>query len=310
MDRMRALEIFVEVVKRESFARAAEALHTSPANVTRYIGDFEAHLGTRLINRSSRKMSLTHSGEALYARARAILEDVAEAEALASSASLTAHGLLRITAPVSFGILHLAPLWPAFRQRYPEVQLDIALMDRAADVVEEGFDLAIRLTHGEAAALATRKLASSRSILCASPAYLQRHGQPAQLADLAGHEAIGTTLAGTGDDWPLTGPDRQTHVLSLPCGFHTSNADTARAAALAGAGIAGLHGFLVGDDLRAGRLVEVLPAYRMPDVDILAVYPSRRQLSAKVRVMVDFLTAFLAAAPGWHHDADPGDEPV
>ena len=130
MDRLRALEVFVEVVKRDGFARAAEALDTSPANVTRYISDLEAHLQTRLLNRSSRKMSLTSSGEALFERAKSILDDVAEAEAIVSSAALQPHGVLRINAPLSFGILHLAPLWPKFMRLYPEVQLDVALIDR------------------------------------------------------------------------------------------------------------------------------------------------------------------------------------
>jgi DNA-binding transcriptional LysR family regulator len=123
MDRLRALEVFVEVVRKDGFARAAEALDTSPANVTRYISDLESHLGTRLLNRSSRKMSLTESGESLYERAKSILDEVAEAEAIASSATIQPRGLLRINVPLSFGILHLAPLWPKFMQRYPDVQL-------------------------------------------------------------------------------------------------------------------------------------------------------------------------------------------
>ena len=137
MDRLRALEVFVEVVKRDGFARAAEALDTSPANVTRYISDLEAHLQTRLLNRSSRKMSLTSSGEALFERAKSILDDVAEAEAIVSSATMQPHGVLRINAPLSFGVLHLAPLWARFMRLYPEVQLDVSLIDRVVDIVEE-----------------------------------------------------------------------------------------------------------------------------------------------------------------------------
>ena len=145
MDRLRAMEVFVEVVRRDSFTRAADALDTSPANVTRYISDLEAHLHTRLLNRSSRKLSMTASGEALYERAKTILDDVAETEALVSSATLQPRGLLRINAPLSFGVLQLAPLWPRFMARYPEVQLEVALSDRVVDLVADGYDVAIRI---------------------------------------------------------------------------------------------------------------------------------------------------------------------
>jgi len=137
MDRLRAFEVFVTVVSKQGFAKAADVLDTSPANVTRYVADLEAHLGTRLLNRHSRKLSLTESGEALYARARSILDDVAEAEAVTASGALQPRGRLRINAPLSFGILHLAPLWPRFMQRHPEVELEVALIDRVVDIVDE-----------------------------------------------------------------------------------------------------------------------------------------------------------------------------
>jgi DNA-binding transcriptional LysR family regulator len=168
MDRLKAMEVFVEVVRKNGFARAAEALDTSPANVTRIMADLEAHLGTRLLNRSSRKMSLTESGEALYERAKAIVEDMAEVEALASSTSMKARGLLRINAPLSFGILHLAPLWGKFMALHPEVELDVALVDRVVDIVEEGYDMAIRISRAGSTAHAARKLATSRNICCAA----------------------------------------------------------------------------------------------------------------------------------------------
>ena len=187
MDRMRALEVFVEVVRKNGFARAADALDTSPANVTRIIADLEAHLGTRLLNRSSRKMSLTESGEGLYERAKTIVEDMAEIEAIASSSALQPRGLLRINAPLTFGVLHLAPLWPAFMALYPEVELEVALSDRVVDIVEEGYDLAIRISRSGSASHAARKLATSHNICCAAPSYIARHGTPLVPADLAGH---------------------------------------------------------------------------------------------------------------------------
>ncbi|HLZ67115.1 MAG TPA: LysR family transcriptional regulator [Aliidongia sp.] len=299
MDRLRAFEVFATVVARGSFTRAADALDTSPANVTRYVNELEAHLGTRLLNRSSRKLSLTESGEALYERSRLILEEVAETEALVSAAALHPKGRLRINAPLSFGVLHLAPLWPRFLERHPEVELEIALIDRVVDIVEEGYDLAIRISRAGSPAHVARKLATSRNILCAAPAYVARHGAPTVPADLARHACIGYTYSITADDWRFLDDEGREHAVKVTCPFRTNNGDTARAAALAGHGVIWQPTFLIGEDLAAGRLVRLLPGYRLPDIDILAVYPSRRHLSAKVRAMVDFLAAAFHGTPPW-----------
>jgi DNA-binding transcriptional LysR family regulator len=306
MDRLRAFEVFVAVVGRQGFARAADALGTSPANVTRYVAELEAHLGTRLLNRHSRKLSLTDSGQALYERARSILDEVAEAEALSASTTLQPRGRLRVNAPVSFGILHLAPLWPKFLQKYPEVELEVSLIDRVVDLVEEGFDLGIRISRSGSTAHIARKLAASRNIVCAAPAYLRQHGRPNSPADLADHACIGYTFSATGDDWHLFDAHGQEHVVKVPSVMRANNGDTARAAALAGVGVIWQPSFLVGDDLRAGRLVPLLPGYRMADIDILAVYPSRRHLSAKVRVMIDFLADAFNGTPPWDRAAASG----
>lgn len=300
MDRLRALEVFVEVVKRDGFARAAEALDTSPANVTRYISELEAHLQTRLLNRSSRKMSLTSSGEALFERAKSILDDVAEAEAIVSSATMQPHGVLRINAPLSFGVLHLAPLWAKFMREYPEVQLDVSLIDRVVDIVEEGYDMAVRISRAGSTTNVARKLATSRNVLCASPDYLQQHGMPQTPAELLQHACIGYSYAASADEWQMLDASGAPHAVKVRCVMHTNNGDTARLAALGGMGVIWQPTFLVGEDLRAGRLQRVLPDYQMQDMDVLAVYPSRRHLSAKVRVMIDFLLRELAGMP-WDH---------
>lgn len=305
MDRLRAFEVFVTVVSRGSFTRAADALETSPANVTRYVNELEAHLGTRLLNRTSRRLSLTEGGETFYARCKSILDDVAETEGLVSSASVEPRGRLRINAPVSFGILYLAPLWPEFMRKYPDVELDVALIDRVVDIVEEGYDLAIRISRAGSTNHAARKLATSRNILCASPAYLAHCGYPAAPADLIEHRCIGYSYAATGDEWQLIDSESKAHTVKVNCHMHTNNGDTARAAALAGQGVIWQPTFLVGNDLRAGKLVQVLPGYRLPDIDILALYPSRRHLSAKIRAMVDFLVDAFGSVPPWDR-ADGG----
>ncbi|KAE8758484.1 LysR family transcriptional regulator [Paraburkholderia madseniana] len=303
MDRLRAYEVFVTVVSRGSFTRAADALETSPANVTRYVNELEAHLGTRLLNRTSRRLSLTEGGETLYARCKSILDDVAETEGLVSSASVEPRGRLRINAPVSFGILHLAPLWPEFMRKYPGVELDVALIDRVVDIVEEGYDLAIRISHAGSTSHAARKLATSRNILCASPDYLARCGYPAAPADLIEHQCIGYSYAATGDEWQLMDSEHKAHTVKVNCHMHTNNGDTARAAALAGQGVIWQPTFLIGNDLRAGKLVQVLPDYRLPDIDVLALYPSRRHLSAKIRAVVDFLVDAFGGVPPWDRDS-------
>ncbi|SAK93598.1 LysR family transcriptional regulator [Caballeronia hypogeia] len=302
MDRLRAFEVFVTVVSRGGFARAADALGTSPANVTRYVNELETHLGTRLLNRTSRTLSLTEGGETLYARCKSILDDVADTEALVSSASVEPRGRLRINAPVSFGIRYLAPLWPEFTAKYPGVELDVALIDRVVDIVDEGYDVAVRISRAGSTSHAARKLATSQNILCASPAYLARAGVPVAPGDLIGHRCIGYTYAATGDEWQLIDRGGKTHKVSVDCHMHTNNGDTARAAALAGQGVIWQPTFLIGNDLRTGTLIQVLPEYRLPEIDILAMYPSRRHLSVRVRVMIDFLAHAFGEIPPWDRD--------
>ncbi len=299
MDRLRAFEVFATVVAKGSFTRAADVLDTSPANVTRYVSELEGHLGTRLLNRTSRRLSLTESGEALYERARSILEDVAEAETIASASALHPRGRLRINAPLSFGVLHLAPLWPAFMARHPDIELDVDLSDRVVDLVEEGYDLAVRISRAGSIANVGRKLAASRNILCASPDYIARAGAPETLDDLQRHAFIGYTLSATADVWPFVDEAGKLQQVKVPCVMHANNGDTVRAAGLAGIGIINQPTFLIGDDLRAGRLVALLPGWRLPDIDILAVYPSRRHLSLKVRAMVDYLVECFRGTPNW-----------
>lgn len=285
------------VVNKGSFSKASDMLDTSPANVTRYINDLETYLGCRLLNRSSRKLSLTESGEALFERCKTILAEVAETEALVSSAAVKPIGRLRINAPLSFGILHLAPLWPEFSRRYPELELDITLIDRVVDIVDEGYDLVIRISRSGSVNHAARKLASSHNVLCAAPAYLRQHGIPNTPADLRDHQCI--TYLYSGDEWRFTDRAGKSHQVKVKGKIHTNNGDTARAMALAGVGIIWQPTFLIGPDLAAGTLVQLLPDYQLPDIDVLAMFPSRRHLSVKVRVLIDYLVEAFAGSAFW-----------
>lgn len=299
MDRLRAFEVFVTVVSQGSFTRAADKLDTSPANVTRYVNELEESLGARLLNRTSRRLSLTETGRTLYDRALSILEDVAEAEAIASTAAMQPRGMLRVNAPLSFGIRHLAPLWPRFCARYPDIELDISLVDRVVDLVEEGYDLAVRISRGGSPTLVSRKLATTRHMICASPDYVARHGTPASPEELRDHVCIAYTYSDSVDEWRLLDDAGKEHSVAVRQIMRTNNGDTARAAALAGLGIVRQPTFLIGEDLRQKRLVPLLTGYRTLEMDVLAVYPSRRHLSAKVRVMVDFLAEAFRGTPPW-----------
>src|ERR1700757_1422849 len=299
MDGLRAFEVFATVVGQGSFTRAADKLDTSPANVTRYVNELEESLGARLLNRTSRRLSLTETGRTLYDRALSILEDVAEAGAIASTAAMQPRGRLRVNAPLSFGIRHLAPLWPRFCARYPDIELDISLVDRVVDLVEEGYDLAVRISRGGGPALVSRKLATTRHLICASPDYVARHGTPASPEELRDHVCIAYTYSDSLDDWRLLDDTGKEHIVAVRHIMRTNNGDTARAAALAGVGIVRQPTFLIGEDLRRKRLVPLLTSYRMPETDVLAVYPSRRHLSARVRVMVDFLAKAFRGTPPW-----------
>jgi DNA-binding transcriptional LysR family regulator len=293
MDRLRAYEVFVSVVTNGGFTRAAEALGTSSANVTRYIKELEAALSVRLLNRSSRRLSLTDDGRAFYERVRDILEQAAEAEAAVSASSAQPRGKLRINAPLSFGLWYLAPLWPQFMALYPDIELDINLRDRVIELVEDGYDLAIRISPSGSPTYIGRKLATAHSTLCASPDYLARNGTLEKPDDLTSHACIGYAFSSTGDAWTLIDTSGAARTLHVHYTTKCTSGHAMRDAALSGKGIVLLPLFMISQDLLAGRLLPLLPEYRVPDIDIIAAYPARKHLSAKVRVMIDFLVQEL-----------------
>lgn len=296
MDKTQEMASFIAVVEAGSFVAAADALGLSKAAVSRQVGDLEQRLGTRLLHRTTRRLSLTDDGQLFYARAKEVLAAIEEAEAEISSRSAEPSGLLRINAPLTFGVLHLAPLWGRFADAYPKVSLDIDLSDRIVDLVEEGYDLAVRITNLPSSQLVSRQLASSRMVLCASPDYIARNGVPARPRDLAVHRVIAYSYWSTRDEWSFTGPDGEVRVRTQPR-IRANNGDTCRAAALAHQGIVLQPDFLVGGDLRQGTLVELLPDYASLTIGIHAVYPSRKHLPIKTRRMVDFLAAAFATPP-------------
>jgi len=299
VDRFLEMQTFNAVVDAGSFVKAADALNMSKAAVSRYVVDMETRLGVRLLHRTTRRLSLTDEGQVFYGRSKELLAELEEAEDEVTSRSDAASGLLRINAPFTFGILHLAPLWGAFMALHPKVKLDVTLADRLVDLVEEGYDLAIRIATLENSSLVSRKLATTRTVLCASPQYLKLHGTPQHPDELANHAVISYSYLSTGDEWRFTGPEGPVSVKTRPC-MHTNSGDTCRAAALAHQGVILQPNFLVGKDLTDGSLVELMPQYRSIEFGIYAIYPTRKHVSAKVRAMIEFLADhFAEQAPSW-----------
>ena len=291
------LSSFIAVVRAGSFVGAADATGLSKAAVSRHVAELEEHLGIRLLHRTTRRLSLTDDGQRFHARAIELITLLEELESETVSSKGEATGLLRINAPLTFGNLHLAPLWPRFIAAHPNVSLDITLNDRVVDLVDEGFDLAIRITNLLNSQLVSRRLATTRIVLCASPGYLAKYGSPAHPKELADHQIISYSYWAGGDDWRFTGPGGEVQV-KIQSRIHTNSGDTCRAAALEDQGIILQPDFLVGADLKKGKLVELMPQYRSVELGINAVYATRKHLPMKTRYLVDFLVESFRR-PAW-----------
>lgn len=295
MDKLAAMQVFVKVVELGSFSRAAEALDLSRTMTTTHVARLEEQLQVRLLNRTTRRLSLTEAGRAYYERGSALLADLQGLEASLQAMSEQPAGVLRITAPVSFGRLHLAPVLAEYLDRYPRVRLDVSLNDRTVDLVEEGYDLAIRITRLADSSLIARRLATMHIKLCASPTYLRRRGAPSVPADLASHDCLGYAYAGTASVWTLEGPEGLVEARVHP-ETRANNGELLRELALHGHGIVLMPAFLLSDHLAKGELVEVLPDYSAGELGVFALYASRKYLSAKVRTLVDLLSERFAAS--------------
>ncbi|PYC25190.1 LysR family transcriptional regulator [Pseudomonas jessenii] len=297
MDRALEMQVFCTVVDKGSFVGAAEPLEMSKAAISRYVSGLEERLGVRLLHRTTRKLSLTEEGRQFYHQARDVLTLMDQAEEAVSSSAPEPSGVLRINAPVSFGVLHLAPVWADFMKVYPNVELDISLNDRLVDLVEEGFDAAVRIARMESSSLVGRRLAGTRMCLCASPEYLANHPEIRSLSDLTEHGVIAYTNFASGNEWQFEGP-HGSETVRTRSSVRCNNGDTCRSIVLAGGGIALQPSFMVAEDLRKGDLIEILPAYQSVELGIYVVYPTRKHLATKVRVLINFL-AERFAHPQW-----------
>src|SRR5438094_7183195 len=288
MDPLDGIAAFARVVENGSFSAAARHLKISKSAVSAQVQRLEERLGIRLLNRTTRRISMTEAGAAYYRHCARILAEAEAAEQAASALQREPRGTLRISAPDSFGWMHVAPAVPDFLKRYPELSIDIALSPAHVNLVDEGLDLAIRIGVLEDSPLVVRKLAPSRLVVCAAPAYLKQHGTPREPGDLAKHNCLCTSLLPWGDEWRLAGKRGEVRV-AVGGSLRSNNAEVLRAAALDGIGIGLLPTWAVAQPLRAGALRRVLDVWEPPASTIYAVYPGNRLMSMKVRAFVDHL---------------------
>jgi DNA-binding transcriptional LysR family regulator len=297
------LAVFACVVKHSSYAKAAEELLLSPSGVSRIVTRLEDRLGARLLQRTTRKLGLTEAGGAFYARALQILSDLTDAEAEVQQTTLHPRGTLKLSASVFFGRQYLAPLLGELNTRFPELSLNLTLTNRFVDLVDEGIDLAIRSGALADSRLIARRLCTNRRILVASPDYLARRGVPQTPDDLSQHQCVVFTGFARAHEWKLIGPDGPVTV-DISGRITSDNVDILNEAAKQGLGITVGATLSVSSALVSGQLVRVLTDYSFEPSSIFAVYPSARQLSTKVRAVVDFLAETLQDPPGWDRVLD------
>lgn len=300
MDRPGEMAVFVRVVEAGGFSAAARATGLTPSAVSKLIGRLEDRLGARLLFRTTRSLSLTHEGVAFYQRSVRILRDIDEAEQAISQLHVIPRGRLRVNAAVAFATYQIVPILPEFLERYPEMHIELTVSDKVVDLIEDGVDVAIRLGARIDSSLISRQLAVDHRIICAAPAFLERHGVPATPGDLARFNCL-TWIGNQGglNDWPFAGADGP-YAVSVRGNTVVNNGEALYEMTLAGLGIARMAGFRVGGALKAGRLVALLAEHhREEPLAIHAVYPHRRHLLPKVRAFVDYLSQKFTPSPPW-----------
>jgi DNA-binding transcriptional LysR family regulator len=297
-DSLYEMSVFAKVVAAGSLTAAARDLGVSTAVVSRRLAALEARLGVRLVNRTTRRLALTDEGAGYHESCARILGEIEDADAAAAAKRVEPQGLLKVALPASFGHKHIAPLVPPFAARYPKVQLAFSLSDRTVNVIEEGYDLAIRIGELEDSSLAARKLAPNRRVVCASPEYLKRHPAPRTPDDLQQHNCLTTNDLQM--NWEYKGPDGKRGAVRVSGRYACDNWEVLREWAMAGLGVALKSTWDVRRQLEESSLVPLLPGYDFgTDVAIYAVYPHRRYLPAKTRVFIDYLAESFGPEPYW-----------
>ena len=293
------IAVFVQVVESGSFTAAAERLDISKSVVSKYVTRLEDYLGARLLNRTTRRLSLTEVGRVFYDRSRKGLADIEDAQLEVSRLQAEPRGTLRINVPMSFGILHVAPALPEFQRQYPDLTVDMNLDDRKVDVIEEGFDVSVRISELPDSSLVARRIAPCRHTVVASPSYLEQHGTPRSPEDLHDHNIITYRYQQFANKWHFQSKDTKSISVDVSGSLIMNNSLAIRESIREGIGITRTPTFVVGKDVQEGRLVKVLTGYETLEVEIFLVYPQRRHLAPKVRAFVDFMAERISETPYW-----------
>ncbi len=304
MDRFDELQTYVRVVETGSITAAADRLGVAKSAVSRRIAELERRLGAQLVTRTTRRLTVTEAGQAFYERCRRILADLSEAESSVADAHSALRGTLRVAAPVTFGMMHLSPVLTEFMQLHPGVTVDVDFSDRHVNLIEDDFDVAVRIARLGDSSLIARQLCPIRQVCCASPAYLERHGTPTSPGDLAHHHGLRYSLDPQGRHWRYTGPDGSRGEVAIAAHAVASNGEFLRDAAIAGQGITLLPSFISYDAIATGRLVPVLTDYRWFEPALHVLYPPTRRLARRVRAFVDLLAARFPDEPHWDRALD------
>lgn len=303
MEHLSDIAVFVRVVEAGSFTAAADKLGLSQSAVSKSVNRLEERMGTRLLNRSTRKLSLTEAGAALHERGARALAEIEDAELEITRLQTEPRGVLRVNAPMSFGILHVAPLVPAFLERYPELTIDLQLDDRLTDLVEEGFDCAIRIKALSDSTLVAKRLGPCRQVVCAAPDYWRRHGMPQTPRELKDHAVLTYVNRASPGEWEFRAPDGARIKVQASGRLQSNNGLALTESALRGLGILISPTFYIGAALKQRKLVPALTDHAIvPELDIHAVYPGRRHLSPKVRAFIDFVAERFGPEPYWERD--------
>ncbi|HSD43132.1 MAG TPA: LysR family transcriptional regulator [Burkholderiales bacterium] len=298
-DRLNGMRVFAQVVEAKSFSAAADKLGMSKSLASRHVSALERSLSVKLLNRSTRKLSLTEAGALFYEHCARIVQEAELAEQRLTRTQSEPAGLVRVTAVPAFAVRHVLPALTEFYQKYPQIQVKLSCSNRAVELGDGGFDLGIRVSFNPAPNLVARKLAVNRSVLCASPAYLQRHGMPRRIEDLRKHECVLFPPLAPKGVWTLR-RDRRKYSVRVAGALETDEMDVVRAAVAAGLGIGILPGYMVGDALQQGQLVPLLRQFQVvPESGIYLVYLPNRTLSSRVRALIDFLAARFGPIPSW-----------
>lgn len=299
MDRLETMKAFVTVAEVGSFTKAAEKLATSNQLVSKYVSQFEEQLGVRLFNRTTRRVHLTQEGEQCLQHAMHILDSVRDMENHFGEIQNAAKGLLQISAPVSFSTLHLAPLMRDFKKQYPEVGVNLELSDRKVDVIEEGFDVALRIGHLKSSSLIAKKIAPVRLVLCAAPSYIEKYGAPTHPEELnSSHFLRYSYMDYSASENPLMKALRASSQNNQS-GLAANNGEILMAAAIAGEGYILQPTFIVGEELKQGKLKTMLNDFELETMGLYAVYPHRKLLAPKLRAFIDFISTYFGDPPYW-----------